>query len=165
MKKLKTIVAHRKMQDFTQLCKLENTRECMAAQSRIPSCRDYIKAFLSTSFCWLVGRLGSWSVGWLVGWSVGQSVGQTFEMQKMADSDVKISFHPKCSPFWKKPFRVRAWARVEKYFLAYLQNDGNSCLRQNSSGSSQIKSKNLKYLMLWYRVASRTCCCDCKQHL
>ena len=59
MKKLKTIVACQKMQDITQLCKLENTLECMAAQIRNPSCRDYIKALLSASFCWLV----SWLVG------------------------------------------------------------------------------------------------------
>ena len=67
----------------------------------------------------------------------------------LADSDVKISFHPKCSPFWKKPFQVRAWAWVEKYFLAFLQNDGNSCLRQNSSGSHKSKVK-----------ISNILCCD-----
>ena len=41
---------------------------------------------------WLVGWLVCWLVGWLVGWSVGQLVSQTFEMHKMADSDIKISF-------------------------------------------------------------------------
>ena len=43
------------------------------------------------------------SVGWLVGWSVGQLVGQTFEMHKMADSDVKISFI-KMFPILEKAF-------------------------------------------------------------
>ena len=84
------------------------------------------KPFFSAIFCWLVG--------WLVGWSVGQSNVWSAQNGWFWHQN----FFYQNVPYFE--YALEHW--VEKYFLAYLQSDGNYfCFCQNSSGSLQSKGE------------------------